>query len=49
MVMVLVPGHRFEVEFFDDGHVEVERFTSPGNMFGEEALAEILSFGEPPA
>ncbi|TMK84663.1 MAG: hypothetical protein E6G44_09605 [Actinobacteria bacterium] len=47
LVMVYVPGHRYEVEFFGDGHVEVERFTSPGDIKGEEALEEILSFGEP--
>ena len=46
MVAVFVPGHRYEVEFFVDGHVEVERFTSPGDIYGEDALAEVLSFGE---
>jgi hypothetical protein len=48
MVIVNVPGHRYEVEFFADGHIEVERFTSPGDIGGRELLAEILSFGEPP-
>ena len=49
MVEVNVPGHRIEVEFFGDGHVEVERFTSPGEIEGEEELGRILSeFGEPP-
>jgi len=48
MVTVPVPGHRYEVEFFGDGHVEVERFSSPGEIYGQEILAEILSFGEPP-
>jgi hypothetical protein len=48
MVTVNVPGNRYEVEFFEDGHVEVERFTSSGDIYGEEELVEILSFGEPP-
>jgi hypothetical protein len=47
MVTVNVPGHRYEVEFFEDGHVEIERFTSSGDIYGEEELVEILSFGEP--
>ena len=29
MVIVAVPGERWEVEFLGDGAVEVERFTSP--------------------
>lgn len=41
MVIIAVPGERWEVEFFDDGHVEVERFKSPGEIDGEEAL-EVL-------
>jgi hypothetical protein len=31
MVFVAVPGERWEVEFFADGHVEVEVFKSVGN------------------
>lgn len=30
MVVVDVPGERWEVEFFEDGEVEVERFVSQG-------------------
>ena len=30
MVVTAVPGERWEIEFFDDGHVEVERFVSTG-------------------
>ena len=47
-VMVFVPGHRYEVEFFEDGHVEIEPFSSSGEIFGEEAVAEVLSFGGEP-
>ncbi|MBW4465647.1 MAG: conjugal transfer protein TraF [Pegethrix bostrychoides GSE-TBD4-15B] len=42
MVNIAVPGQRWEVEFFVDGSVEVERFTSAGEMSGEEALAELF-------
>jgi hypothetical protein len=30
MVLLAVPGERWEVEFFRDGHIEVERFVSAG-------------------
>ena len=43
MVCVAVPGERWEIEFFGDGHVEVEVFgTSQGEIQGEEALARLL-------
>lgn len=42
MVNIAVPGQRWEVEFFVDGSVEVERFISAGEMSGEEALAELF-------
>ena len=32
MVLVTVPGERWEVEFFADGSVEVEVFTSSGDV-----------------
>jgi len=41
MVLVAVPGERWEVEFLDDGSVEVERFISNGEICGEEALHEL--------
>ena len=34
MATVFVPGHRYEVEFFGDGHVEIERSSSPGEIGG---------------
>ncbi len=38
MVEIAVPGERWEVEFFADGHVEVEVFgPSPGIVGGDEA------------
>ncbi len=47
MVLLATPGERWEVEFFEDGRVEVERFTSPGRMEDESALARL--FTEPEA
>ena len=43
MVIAVVPGERWEIEFFQDGSVEVERFISDGEIYGEEALAELLT------
>ncbi len=47
MVQLAVPGERWEVEFFTDGSVEVERFRSSGEIFDATAL-EILfkDFGD---
>jgi hypothetical protein len=42
MVLVTVPGARWEIEFLSDGTVEVERFLSTGEICGEEALGELL-------
>jgi hypothetical protein len=42
MVEIAVPGERWEVEFFADGHVEVEVFgPSPGIVGGGEALRRL--------
>ena len=41
MVQVVLPGERWEVEFFDDREPEVEVFRSDGTMFGPETLAEL--------
>ena len=35
MVMPDVPGQRWEVEFFADGHVDIEVFKSDGEIRGE--------------
>jgi hypothetical protein len=43
MVVVTVPGERWEVEFMHDGSVEIERFVSNGEICGEEALHELLT------
>ncbi|MDP9372995.1 MAG: hypothetical protein M3Q65_11210 [Chloroflexota bacterium] len=42
MVVAVVPGQRWEIEFFEDGHVEVERFLSSGEIQGEEILQSLI-------
>jgi len=42
LVEIAVPGERWEVEFFADGQVEVERFYSRGDGLSGEAELEIL-------
>lgn len=42
LVEVSVPGEKWEIEFFADGHVEVERFRSDGQIGGAEMLATLL-------
>lgn len=41
MVNVCVPGQRWEVEFMDDGTIEIEKFKSDGEMSDEKEL-EVL-------
>jgi len=41
IVLVTVPGERWEIEFLGDGSIEVERFLSNGEIRGEEALSEL--------
>ena len=43
MVIVAVPGERWEIEFLSDGSVEVEKFISNGEIVGEESLNELLA------
>ena len=42
MVFIDVPGERWEVEFFINGDVEVERFVSNGEIVGHRALEELF-------
>lgn len=44
MVMVSVPGERWEIEFFDDGRVEVERFISQGVSEDQDAATRVLEY-----
>lgn len=41
MVLVAIPGQRWEIEFMRDGEIEVERFTSGGDIGDEEWLEEL--------
>lgn len=43
MVELATPGERWEIEFFADGHVEVERFRSDGRIADESAFADLFS------
>ena len=48
MVSIAVPGERWEVEFSDDGDIDVEKFVSSGGVGGRERLKELLErFSEP--
>jgi hypothetical protein len=42
MVIVALPGERWEVNYFDDGDIGVEVFKSDGTSYSEEKLSEIL-------
>ena len=41
--MAAAPGERWEIEFLEDGSVEVERFISGGQICGEEVLTELFA------
>lgn len=43
MVLVAVPGERWEVEFMQDGQIEVERFASDGKIEGEETFESLFA------
>jgi hypothetical protein len=43
MVTVAVPGERWEIEFLDDGSVEVERFVSAGTIEDARALDDLFA------
>lgn len=45
MVLVQVPGEHWEVEFFADGSVEVEVYTSDGEIRDENSIEELFSDG----
>ncbi|MEG0260362.1 MAG: hypothetical protein RR595_02740 [Lysinibacillus sp.] len=41
LVEIAVPGQRWEVEFMEDGTVEIEKFISDGDFYNVEEI-EIL-------
>ena len=42
MIVIAVPGERWEIEFFENGQIEVERFASAGEIEDEGALDRLL-------
>lgn len=42
MVEGAIQGERWEVEFFADGNVEVEKFISNAEILGEEELEQLF-------
>jgi hypothetical protein len=43
MVDVTVPGQRWEIEFFDDGHIEIEKFISDGSIYNETEIDTLFN------
>jgi hypothetical protein len=43
MVSLALPGERWEVEFFDDGHAELERFVSQGVVDAPHVLTDLMA------
>ena len=42
MVEVAIPGERWEVEFFSDGQIEVEKFISDGVIHDETEFKSLF-------
>jgi hypothetical protein len=42
MVLIAVPGERWEVEFFENGSIEIEVFKSDGEIYDEKKLDELF-------
>jgi hypothetical protein len=42
MIIVSIAGERWEIEFLENGDIEVEKFISHGEIKGEEALQELF-------
>jgi hypothetical protein len=43
MPFVTVPGERWEIEYLEDGTIEIEIFRSDGELKGPEALNDLFS------
>ena len=43
MVEIAIPGQRWEVEFLDDGTVDVEKFISDKDFYDESELEILLN------
>ncbi|NUQ79907.1 MAG: hypothetical protein HUU21_40930 [Polyangiaceae bacterium] len=42
MVLVSIPGQRWEIEMFSDGHLEIEIFRSDGTIYDHEEIAKLF-------
>ncbi len=42
LVEIAVPGQRWEVEFFKDGHLEIEKFISEGIIYGSSEVSTLF-------
>ncbi len=42
MIIVCLPGQRWEVEFMEDGTIEIEKFLSNGEIYGEEEIEKLF-------
>lgn len=42
MVEVVIPGQRWEIEFMEDGTVEIEKFISDGNLYDVKELDNLF-------
>jgi hypothetical protein len=43
MVIVFAPGEYWEVEFIDDGRIDVERYRSDGKILDEDSLEDLFA------
>ncbi len=43
MIDAALPGERWEIEVFEDGHVEIERYRSDGEIADEAALTKLFA------
>lgn len=47
LVEITVPGQRWEIEFMEDGTVEIEKFISDGNFYnGQELEVLFMDFSD---
>ena len=43
LVEIAIPGERWEVEFFPDGNIEVEKFVTTGEILDISALSDLFT------
>ena len=43
LVEIAIPGERWEVNFYTDGNIFVEKFVSTGETFGADELDRLFS------